>query len=311
MIVPLGFSISPNIATAQYPYGQIGSNPAPSIVCDLNNTSPDADKILSWSGTWEWSARYDVVGCYAPVYGSYSPPTFYSPGAPINAPAPDREPGSSTGNESVSLPQTDPWEPGDGQLLGAFVWFKYGNWLPFNGKYYWFCVYPVCDWYWVANPGGGCFSTGTHLLTPEGSKSIEQFVVGDEILSSPRENRAATPTPRRIERIMERRAKLLEIVVGGQVINTTAGHPFFTKDRGWIPAISLTVGDSLRTHNNRWVQVEAMKNGVESTVYNVVVDGDSAYFVGQKDWQFSILASDACNNLSPPPQLVATIGRAD
>jgi len=252
-----------------------------------------------------------VVGCYAPVYGDYSPQTFYSPGAPINATAPSSDPGYSAGTESVSLPQTEPWDSGQGALLGAYVWFEYGTWLKFNGKYYWWCEYPLCDWYWVPNPGGSCFSSGTHLLTPEGSKPIEQFVAGDLILSSPQDNCAAPPSPRRIERVIKRRAKLLQIGVGGKTVNTTAGHPFFTKDRGWVSAVSLTVGDSLRTHNNSWVQVEDKKNGVESIVYNVVIDGASTYFVGQRDWQFSICVADVCGNSSPPPQIVTNIGRAD
>lgn len=248
-----------------------------------------------------------MVGCYAPVYGDYSPQVFYSPGAPINAPAPSVDPGPSTGTETVSLPQIEPWDSGEGLLLGAYVWFECGEWRKFNGKYYWVCEYTICDWYWVPNPGGSCFSPGTHLLTPEGSKPIEQFAPGDLILASPKADIAASPSPRRIERVVKRQEELLQIVVNGKKVNTTAGHPFLTSDRGWVPAASLVVGESLRSHDNHCVLIESLQKGPESTVFNVVVDGVSAYFVGEKDWPFAICASDACDHPLPPLENVTRL----
>lgn len=246
------------------------------------------NKIASWTAQLSNIGSYDVVGCYAPVYGPWSPTTYYSPSEGQST-----RPASSTGSETASVALNKD----GGTLEGVYVWFEYGTWEEGSDNcWYWISVGYLCDWYWIEYVGGTCFSAGTHLRTPDGSKAIEQLVVGDEVLSSPRDNLTAKPSTQRIKKVNVNRAKLLKLVIDGHELLTTAEHSFYMKDKGWVTAASLSVGDLLRSDADRWCAVESIAAGANSVVYNVVVDGKSGYFVGHTNWKFSVWASDVCRN---------------
>jgi intein/homing endonuclease len=77
--------------------------------------------------------------------------------------------------------------------------------------------------------------------------------------------------------------------VAGQVIRTTAEHPFYVKDHGWTAAGELRVGDLLASHDSQWVPVEDLLNtGQTETVYNLRVTNYRTYFVGGREWGFSV-----------------------
>jgi hypothetical protein len=95
--------------------------------------------------------------------------------------------------------------------------------------------------------------------------------------------------------VIESHAKGLEIVVNGRVVHTTHEHPFYVKNKGWTRATSLAVGDLLRSHNDRWIAVESMLDAHESKVYNVCVEENATYFIGDRDWNFSVWVYGACN----------------
>ena len=88
---------------------------------------------------------------------------------------------------------------------------------------------------------GSCFVAGTPLLTPEGSRPIEDFQVGDLVLSRPEDDPAGPVVARRVD-VFQNYSPLLEVHVGGQVIRTTAEHPFWVKDRGWVDAHNWWLG---------------------------------------------------------------------
>lgn len=290
-------------------------NPGGGFTC----TSPEiATKTLNFSGTWEGTGGDQVVARFAPVYGQMSPTWYFSPGPSPLAPSPptgETDPGSTDGGISVPIPKVSDGE----NLLGVYVWFEYGRWTKSsywlenplgsnNWIYYefwgWNCKGQLCDWCWIPNSTSTCFPAGTHLLTPQGSRPIEQLKVGDEILTSPRNCPDMVPTAQRITKVIASRSKLLELVVNGQSINTTNDHPFFTKSRGWTPAHSVLPGDFLRSDSG-WKQVDSVRKGFESTVFNVVVDGKSAYFVGREDWGFAIWAADGCDSRTSEPNRTA------
>jgi len=78
------------------------------------------------------------------------------------------------------------------------------------------------------------------------------------------------------------------------VIRTTPEHPFYVRGRGWIPTALLEVGDWLRGHDGRCLPVEAVTDSGEvTTVYNLCVAEYHTYFVGGRDWDFSIWAHNA------------------
>ena len=97
----------------------------------------------------------------------------------------------------------------------------------------------------VANHLGfkACFSAGTPIRVPGGSQLIEKLNVGDEVLSRD-EFDAAPVTSQRIEEVFVRESLVWELRLGGQVIRTTAEHPFF-RNGEWVNANELQPGDLL------------------------------------------------------------------
>jgi hypothetical protein len=64
--------------------------------------------------------------------------------------------------------------------------------------------------------------------------------------------------------------------------------------RGWVPAGSLRPGDLLRSADGQRVPVEAVSDlGEESVVYNLRVSRYHTYFVGDRDWPFSLWAHNS------------------
>jgi hypothetical protein len=140
-----------------------------------------------------------------------------------------------------------------------------------------------------------CFAAGTPLLTPDGHKPIEQFKVGDWILSAPEDNLEAPPEAKRVEEVFTNVAALLELHIGHRVIRTTAEHPFFVIGRGWTAARELMAGDRLRSHNERPVVLDqVVRLAEEVAVYNLRVADYHTYFVGELGWGFSVWAHNTC-----------------
>jgi hypothetical protein len=173
-------------------------------------------------------------------------------------------------------------------FIGWYVWYKLGYYE--NGNFIVVCSSPeYCIHY-----TGSCFVAGTPILTPEGSKAIEQLHTGDRVLSSPEKVGDGQIGARRIKEVTRGRAKLVGITVSGHLIQASREHPFFVRGESWTPASSLTAGDFLRTHDGRWVEIEAVAEGPESWVYNVRVEENPTYFVGSRDWGFSLWVRDVC-----------------
>jgi hypothetical protein len=141
-----------------------------------------------------------------------------------------------------------------------------------------------------------CFVAGTPLLTPEGARAIETLREGDRVLSRDEHDSTGPIEPRRVLRNFVRTAMVLTLRVGGQVIRTTAEHPFWVANRSaWIPAGLLEVGDLLEGHDGKRLPVEGIVDeGESATVYNVEVDEFHTYFVGCDQWGFSVWAHNAC-----------------
>ncbi len=136
-----------------------------------------------------------------------------------------------------------------------------------------------------------CFAAGTRLLTPDGDKAIETFVPGDKILSRHERNPLGELEVQVVEDVFVNFAPIFHLHVGGQVIRTTGAHPFWVKGRGWVQAAALRPGDLLSSHDGQWVEVEELfETGESETVYNLRVSEFHTYFVGSRDWKFSVWA---------------------
>ena len=142
--------------------------------------------------------------------------------------------------------------------------------------------------------GKACFVAGTPLLTPHGAKPIEQFQPGDWVLAAPENDPTGPIEPRQVEEVFVRTAAVLHVHVGGQIIRTTAEHPFWVWGKAWMAAKDLEAGDRLRSHDGKWVAVgAATDSGDLATVYNVRVAEYHTYFVGCHEWGFSVWAHNS------------------
>ncbi len=104
---------------------------------------------------------------------------------------------------------------------------------------------------------------GTPLLTPTGDKLIEDFKPGDWILTAPEDDPEAPLEAKQVEEVFRDVSRLLNLRVEGRTIQTTPEHPFYARGRGWIVAQELQPGDLLRSHDCKWVPVEAVEPGAE------------------------------------------------
>lgn len=134
-----------------------------------------------------------------------------------------------------------------------------------------------------------CFAAGTPVLTPEGEKPIEQLKAGDYVLARDETNVEGALEPKPIERTLNGHAEIVELHVGGQMIRTTAPHPFFVQGRGWTPAAELRSGDRLSTDVDGWIELEKVVNAdVAVPVHNLRVADHRTYFVGRRSAGFGL-----------------------
>jgi hypothetical protein len=97
---------------------------------------------------------------------------------------------------------------------------------------------------------------------------------------------------KRVEEVFTRVAQIVELVVNGRIIGTTAEHPFFVvRHQRFIPANELEVGDEFLSHDGQLVKLEAIRDtGRVETVYNFRVADFHTYFVGGREWGWSVWA---------------------
>jgi hypothetical protein len=139
-----------------------------------------------------------------------------------------------------------------------------------------------------------CFVAGTPLLTPGGSKAVEEFQPGDLVLSRDENNPEGPVEAKVVEEVFLRFAPVLELEIGGRTIGTTAEHPFWVRGKGWLPAGGMVVGDLLLGLDGKWVVLTGKRDtGEWASVYNLRVADYHSYFVGEETWGWSVWAHNA------------------
>ncbi|MFO0014072.1 MAG: polymorphic toxin-type HINT domain-containing protein, partial [Planctomycetota bacterium] len=107
-----------------------------------------------------------------------------------------------------------------------------------------------------------CFAAGTPLVVDfEGnSRSIEEIEVGDDVLARSEFDAAGPLELKRVEEKFVRVAPVMELVVQGQVITTTAEHPFYVAgEERFVPAGELTLEDQLVDSQGRPIAIDAIR----------------------------------------------------
>ena len=134
-----------------------------------------------------------------------------------------------------------------------------------------------------------CFAAGTPVLTSSGEKFIEDFEIGDEILTRPEDSPDAPVRASTVEKVFRLSGPTLELRVGGRTVVTTEKHPFYVLGRGWVWAAELQRGDMLLGDSGAATAVESIAlTGRHESLYNLRVALDRTYFVGGRSWGFSL-----------------------
>jgi hypothetical protein len=134
-----------------------------------------------------------------------------------------------------------------------------------------------------------CFPAGTPVAVAGwGYKNIEDLQAGDAVWARHEQTGELGLFP--VSSTMSRETDhLIELRLGGERIQTTAEHPFYSRSaRGWQKAGTLAVGDEVLRSDQQWVAVTGVEHRTEFTepvvVYNIEVADAHTYFVGKWRW---------------------------
>lgn len=124
-----------------------------------------------------------------------------------------------------------------------------------------------------------CFPAGTLVNTWSGNKNIEDICVGDQVWSYDEETGEVNLKP--VTATFENEVDAtVEIRLEGENIETTAEHPFYTRN-GWKEAADLSIDDELKLKSGDWKEIKEVCFLYQKTkVYNFEVEGWHTYFVG-------------------------------
>lgn len=132
-----------------------------------------------------------------------------------------------------------------------------------------------------------CFTAGTLIETNLGLKAIEQFKGGELIWSRDELSLEYAYRPVIATKVTDQQL-IFQVMVQNQfgqseTLETTAEHPFWLKDFGWIKASLLQSGMTLLDRNNQELTVrqQMLIPHALHTVYNIEVDGFHTYHVGE------------------------------
>jgi filamentous hemagglutinin len=139
----------------------------------------------------------------------------------------------------------------------------------------------------VCTAGSGrCFTAGTMVQTDKGLQAIETFIGGELVWSREESGGASAFKPVTATKVTENEP-IYEVVVTNstgeiEVFNTTAEHPFFTKQVGWLKTSWLQAGMELVDAHNQPLTLESVRltDRVE-TVYNIEVADYHTYHIGE------------------------------
>ncbi|WP_233431769.1 Hint domain-containing protein [Leptospira santarosai] len=129
-----------------------------------------------------------------------------------------------------------------------------------------------------------CFVSGTLVLTGTGLKAIDRVKIGDEVLAFNPETK--DQSLKSVVRLFKNEnAELLKIKFGeGEEVRTTAGHRFFTENRGFVLACELSTKDILLDKAGERISIHSIVKETHKEkipVFNFEVEDYHTYYVGE------------------------------
>ena len=135
----------------------------------------------------------------------------------------------------------------------------------------------------ISNAGRGeCLVAGTPIWTDLGLVPVEDLSVGDRLLCrDPRSGRLEYQTV--LQPTQRPPTPTFRISLEGETIQASGGHFFWVAGRGWTKTRDLQAGMGIRTArgSSAAVLVKGIEPAESVPLFNVVVDQNSNYFVGQ------------------------------
>lgn len=128
-----------------------------------------------------------------------------------------------------------------------------------------------------------CFPEGTPIHTDSVIKNIEDIKIGDRVWAFNEET--GEMALQEVTATMQREVDATVLIeLEGETIETTAEHPFYTKE-GWKDAADLTENDFVQTLDREWKPVKSQEFLYEKKkVFNFEVAHWHTYFVGALAW---------------------------
>ena len=127
-----------------------------------------------------------------------------------------------------------------------------------------------------------CFVAGTLIHTPFGLAAIETIKTGDQVISTNPET-FKVAEKKVVETFVRETNELVHLTINDELIQTTPDHPFYVKNRGFVNAVELQIGDELldSVGNALIVEDTILEICVPAvTVYNFEVEDFHTYHVG-------------------------------
>ncbi|MBU3815509.1 hemagglutinin repeat-containing protein [Acinetobacter baumannii] len=135
--------------------------------------------------------------------------------------------------------------------------------------------------------GSTCFTAGTLIETDQGLKAVEEFV-GGELVWARNDLTLEYGYRPVIATKVTADQPIFHVTVQNEqgqidVLETTAEHPFWIKDLGWLKASLLQSGMTLLDRDNQEITIvsQALISNKLETVYNIEVEGFHTYHVGE------------------------------
>jgi hypothetical protein len=131
--------------------------------------------------------------------------------------------------------------------------------------------------------GFACFTADTRVWTSNGLMRIAEIVTGDIVeVYDPETGTVVMSTV--ADTLVHVDHPVWHLRIYGDVISTTAEHPFLTPD-GWRRADELRTGSAVITATGREIVEESHDAGRVATVHNIHVDHPAhTYLVGTARW---------------------------
>ena len=129
----------------------------------------------------------------------------------------------------------------------------------------------------------GCFVAGTLVKTKDGYKRIEEIEEGDIVYSFDELNNEIVL--REVKNLITNKVEeSIKIQIQNKEIETTSGHLFYVKNKGWIEAKEVSKGDILITLDGKeLIENITEEYYFETEVYNLEIEGSHTFFITEDD----------------------------